>query len=217
MPKYYKREIPDLNGTGERQYRYELRSEGLTDLRQLAERLTHKYRMLTTGEIMAIIMSTVQQMVKELADGRNVSIDGLGTFSLSLGTEHKRQHYSEEDAAQHESNARSIIVRNVNFRASDDIITEVNRRCSGHLHRETGGPVLIRHDKVDRDERIRRTLQYIRQHGFIRLAEYAVLCNVSRSVASRQLSELSHDRSVPITFEGRGPSRIWVEDKSLPS
>ncbi len=214
MPYYYKREIPDLNGTGERQYRYELRSEGTSDLRQLAERVVRYYRSMTVGEVMGIVTRVVEEMAHEMADGRSVTIDGLGSFAPSLGVEHRRQHYDEEDALGHETNARSVRVRGLNFRASRDIIHRVDELCRGRLHREEGGPVTLRQSSLTRDERLRRTLQYIRDHGFLRLADYAQLVGVSRTVASLQLRDFTTDRSVPITAQGRGPSKVWVEEKA---
>ena len=214
MPYYYKREIPDLNGTGERQYRYELRSEGVSDLRQLAERVVRYYRSLTVGEVMGIVARVVDEMAHEMADGRSVTIDGLGSFAPSLGVEHRRRHYDVEDAAGHESNARSVCVRGVNFRASSNIVMRVDDLCQGHLHREEGGPVTLRQSSLHRDERLRLALQHIREHGFLRLAEYAQLVNVSRTVASQQLRDFTTDHSVPIRSQGRGPSKVWVEEKA---
>ena len=36
MPYYYKRKLNDLNGTGKKVFRYEIRSEGNVTLRDLA-------------------------------------------------------------------------------------------------------------------------------------------------------------------------------------
>ena len=213
MPYYYKREIPDLNGTGERQFRYELRSEGTTDLRRLARLVVRRYHAMTDGEVIGIITALVEEMAHEMASGRTVSIEGLGSFSPSLGVEHRFSHYDDEDAAGHETNARSIRVRGVNFRVSSELVNEVDRYCRGQLHREVGGPVNLRHSKLSRDERMNAALRHIREHGFLRLAEYARLVNVSRTVASLQLRDFSSDPSVPIRAQGRGPSKIWVEAK----
>ena len=210
MPYYYKREIPDLNGTGERQYRYELRSEGTSDLRQLAERVVRYYRALSVGEVMGIVTRVVEEMAHEMAKGRSVTIDGLGSFAPSLGVEHNRRHYDDEDAQGHETNARSVRVRGINFRASRDIINDVDELCRGHLHREVGGPVTLRQSSLTRDERLRRALQHISEHGFLRLGDYAKLVGVSRTVASLQLRDFTTDPSVPIVSQGRGPSKVWV-------
>ncbi len=213
MPYYYKREIPDLNGTGERQYRYELRSEGTTDLRRLARLAIKRFHTLTEGEVMGIVAALTEEMAHEMANGRTVSIEGLGSFSPSLGVEHKRRHYDEEDATGHETNARSVCVKGVNFRVSNDLVDEVDRRCRGRLHREAGGPVCLRLSALSRDQRMSLALRHIREHGFLRLSEYADLVNVSRTVASLQLHDFHTDPSVPICAQGRGPSKVWVEVK----
>jgi len=214
MPYYYKREIPDLNGTGERQYRYELRSEGTSDLNQLAERVVRYYRSMTTGEVMGIVTRFVEEMAREMADGRSVTIDGLGSFAPSLGIEHRCQYYDDEDALGHEANARSVCVRGLNFRASREMVNRLNDLCRGRLHREVGGPVALHQSSLTRDERLRLALQHIREHGFLRLGDYARLVGVSRTVASLQLRDFTTDRSVPITSQGRGPSKVWVEEKT---
>ena len=214
MPYYYKREIPDLNGTGEKQYRYELRSEGTTDLRRLARLAIRRFHSMTEGEVMGLVTVLTEEMAHEMANGRTVSIDGLGSFSLSLGVEHRRSHYDEEDAAGRETNARSVRVRGVNFRVSSELVNEVDRHCRGHLHREGGGPVSLRHSTLSRNERMGMALRHIREHGFLRLADYARLVNVSRTVASLQLRDFHDDPSVPICAQGHGPSKVWVEVRS---
>lgn len=216
MPKYFKREMPDLNNTGERQYYYEMRSEGAIGTAGLVHRMRQRYRILDEGALLGVVDAMIRTMAEVLADGYTVSLDGMGNFSLALGLE----NYDRDTPEQHrggEPNARRVSVRDVRFRAQREWIDDINNQCRHSLYRDVSGTRDLRRPTTTREERISMALDFIRKNGFMRLMDYVELSGLSRTTASRELNELSHDRSVPITFKGRGPSRIWVEDKSLPS
>lgn len=212
MPTYYKREIADLNGTGEKQYRYELRSEGAVGTEYIAQRLHSTYRALGKPELVGIIGDVVSAIAETLAEGRTVTIDNMGSFSLSLGLE----DYSKDTVKTQrtgEPNARRICVTNVRFKAQRQFIGEVNNLCRGRLHRDASGPVTLRRPQSTLEERIQLALQHIRQHGFMRLIDYVQLTGLSRTTASKELRTLVRDSSVPITSEGLRTHKVYVEMK----
>lgn len=222
MPYYYKREINDLNGTGKTQYRYEVRSEGCVGLDYLAHIVQRRYRALSEGEVYGIVSSTIDALTNALAEGRSVTLDGLGNFSIGIGLIDKTSKYSrwsvheipsamaqeETEEGGAEPNARSIGVRTVHFKASRDLIGEVDRRCK--LKREPGGAAHIRQSPYTRDERIRRALAYIDMNGFMRLDDYARLGGLSRTVASQELRALCADPEAPITSDGARNTKVYV-------
>ena len=222
MPYYYKREINDLNGTGKTQYRYEVRSEGNVTLDDLAHAVQCRYRALSEGEVYGIVSHTIDALATALAEGRSVTLDGLGNFSIGIGLIDKtsgklRRGYPDiptalapdaqaEDGP--EPNARSIGVRTVHFKASRDLIRQVDRRCK--LQREPGGTAHIRQSPFTREERIRRALAYIDINGFMRLDDYARLGNLSRTVASEELKALCADPESPINSNGAGNTKVFI-------
>lgn len=212
MLTYYKREIADLNGTGEKQYRYEVRSSGTYDLESLAQKLRQSYRSIGASEVVGIVNGVVQAMAKALAEGYTVSIDGLGSFSLSLGM-HEYSANTRPEEQQGEPNASRIYVRGVNVRVLPDLVKDINLLCCGRFRRETGGAVAIRQPRGTREQRIEQALALIREQGYMRLADYARLMQISHSTASRELKSFCQDPDVPIRASGRGPSRLFVESK----
>lgn len=210
MPTYYKREIADLNGTGKRQYRYEVRSAGTLSLEHLARKLRQSYRAIGESEVVGIVNGVVRALAESLADGYTVSIEGLGSFSLSLGT-HEYSDNTRPTEQQGEANARRIYVRGVNIKASPALVRQADRLCQGRFRREGGGPVLIRQPRGTREQRIQQALGLIRQRGYMRLGDYAQAMHISTSTASRELKDFCQDSSVPIQTQGRGPSRLFVE------
>ena len=85
MPYYYKREINDLSGTGKKVFRYEIRSEGVASLSHLAYEVHKRYRALGEGEVEGILMTFLDVVKAALAEGRTVSLEDFGSFSLGIG------------------------------------------------------------------------------------------------------------------------------------
>ena len=212
MPTYFKKEIADLNGTGEKQYRYELRSQGNAGIEQLAQELHTRMRMLSQGEFVGILLEMSKSIAFLLSQGYTVTLDELGTFSVSLGLE----DYSEETPEQHqggEPNAQRLHISGVNFRPHRSFIYEIDRHCSGNLRRDKEGIRPLCRSPYSREERIQRALAYIREHGFMRLNDYVALTGLSRATASRELQTLCADKSAPFRSEGSYSHKVYVERK----
>lgn len=212
MPKYFKREMPDLRGTGEKQYYYVMRSEGAVDTIELVRRMRQTYRVMGEGELLGMVSTMIRTMGEILADGYTVSLDGMGNFSLTLGLD----DYDRDTPEQHrggEPNARRLRVRDVRFKAQQKWVNDINSRCRRRLHRDEMGESTIHCPTTTREERIQMALGYIRENGFLRLKDYVSLSGLSRTSACRELRELASDRSVPIISQGRLSHKIYVEEK----
>lgn len=210
MPYYYKREITDLNNTGQQVFRYEIRSEGNVSLEMLAKKVRSRYRTLGEGEIVGIASTLIDAIKESLASGHTVSINELGTFSLGIGLRNEKSMVvaanENEDAS--EPNARSIGVKTVHFRAAKQLVNEIDKSCQ--LYREPGGTAHIHRTSLTREQRIQTAIDYINDHGFMRLSDYATLVGVSRAVASRDLSNFVHDSEVPITTDGVRSHKVYI-------
>ena len=104
MPKYFKRETPDLRGTGKTSYHYELRSLGALDTSDVARAMHHRMRLLSEGDYIAVAHEMVDVIATLLADGYTVTLDGLGCFSVSLGL----ADYNANTADTHQSLLRRV-------------------------------------------------------------------------------------------------------------
>ena len=212
MPTYFKKEIADLNGTGEKQYRYELRSKGNIGIRGLAHELHRRMNMLNEGTFTGILLELSSAIATLLADGYSVTIDELGNFSTSLGLSDYADETAEDEQGG-EPNASRLHVTNINFKAHPSFIIEVDTQCRRKLQRDTRGIRPMRRSPYSQDERLQRALAYIREHGFMRLADYVTLTGLSRTTASRELKALCADKSAPLASQGRHTHKVYVEKK----
>ena len=212
MPYYYKRELNDLNGTGKKVFRYEIRSEGNVTLRDLAYEIHKRYRALGEGEAEGIVSSLLEAIREALAEGRTVTLNDFGTFSLGIGLKDEDTMVTtrDDDAPGHEPNARSIGVKAVHFRASKRLIGDIDYRCRHNLFREPGGTAHIHRTQLSREERINVAVKFIEDHNFMRLGDYAALLSISRAMASRDLQNFVRDPAVPITADGVRSHKIYV-------
>ena len=212
MPYYYKREINDLNGTGKKVFRYEIRSEGNVTLRNLAYEVHKRYRALGEGEAEGIVATFLDAIKEALSEGRSVTLDDFGTFTLGIGLKNEDTLVttSEDDAPGSEPNARSIGVKAVHFRASKRLVSDINSRCRHNLYREPGGTAHLHRTQLTREERIELAVAFINDHNFMRLGDYAALVHISRAVASRDLQDFVRDPAVPITTDGVRSHKIYV-------
>ena len=212
MPYYYKREINDLNGTGKKVFRYEIRSEGNVTLRNLAYEVHKRYRALGEGEAEGIVATFLDAIKEALSEGRSVTLDDFGTFTLGIGLKNEDTMVttSDDDAPGSEPNARSIGVKAVHFRASKRLVSDINSRCRHNLYREPGGTAHLHRTQLTREERIELAVAFINDHSFMRLGDYAALVHISRAMASRDLQDFVRDPAVPITTDGVRSHKIYV-------
>ena len=207
MAEYFKREIADLNGTGKKQYRYEVRSNGHYGLKQLAKEVHKHYRTIDASELEGIATSFLEEMAEALANGYSVTLGELGNFSLSIGKKDKELDEPTEGETGSEPNARSLCVRGINFKANKRYVQDVNHLCK--LEREYGGTAHLHTSPYSQEERIARAVAYVRQKGFLRIDNYAALNGISPTKASRELRQLDGTPGFPLTSDGRGPGKVY--------
>lgn len=212
MPKYYKREIADLNNTGKKQYRYEFHTVGNVDIEQLAVYMHRKMHLLSEGDFVAVAREMADTIAHRLAEGYSVSLGDMGSFSLSLGLIDYDKNTPEVRRGG-EPNARRVGVKGVNFKANPKFVKHINNLCIGKLKRDRGGTRTLRQPSVPREERIKRALDFIRANGMLCIKDYVELSGLSRTAASLELRQFYKDPEVPITITGRGTHRVYVEKK----
>ena len=140
-----------------------------------------------------------------------MNLEGLGTFSLSLGFEDDKP--TEMQGDDDKMTYRKVGVKDINFKASPEFIREVKRETDRDLERDMGGVKVIRKQLYSKEERIARALEVIEANGLITLADYAYINNLSRTAASLELKKITADRTSPIGSMGRGSHKVWVKRK----
>ena len=205
MAKYIKQEMTDLSGKGEEKVYYRLQSERNIDFEELADHVGRHNGMMSRGLIVNVMEHVVDVMAELLGEGHSVTIDGLGTFKASIGLE-KDKEMDTFDGDESKRNARSLRLTGINYRADKVLIREANRHCK----LERAGEARLHHSPYSKEERLKLALQYLEEHGAMRVVEYMELTGLSRTKAAMELKEFRQDLSSGITFIGRGSAKVYV-------
>ena len=206
MAKYIKQEMTDLSGKGEEKVYYRLQSERNIDFKALAEYVGRHNGMMSKGLVINVMEHVVDAMAELLGKGHSVTIDGLGTFKASIGLE-KDKEMDTFDGDETKRNARSLRLTGINYRADKVLIREANRHCK----LERAGESRLHHSPYSKEERLKLALQYLEEHGAMRVVEYMELTGLSRTKAAMELKEFRQDLSSGITFIGRGSAKVYVK------
>ena len=211
MAKYKLQEMSDVHHTGKRKVYPKMVVNRTLSRKEFIERMQGYHRGISPSTTEAVLMDVEEILVEMLSMGYNVNLEGLGTFSLSLGFEDDKP--TEMQGDDDKMTYRKVGVRDVNFKASPDFIKSVKQVADRDLERDMGGVKLILKKKYTREERIARALDVIDENGFIGLTDYAYINNLSRTAASMELKELTDDKTSPIGSMGRGSHKVWVKRK----
>ena len=211
MAKYMLQEMSDVHHTGKRKVYPKMVVNRTLSRKEFIERMQGYHRGISASTTEAVLMDVEEILVEMLSMGYNVNLEGLGTFSLSLGFEDDKPTEMEGD--DDKMTYRKVGVRDVNFKASPDFIKSVKQVTDRDLERDMGGVKLILKKKYTREERIARALDVIDENGFIGLADYAYINNLSRTAASLELKEIDSDLEAPIRSVGQHSHKVWVRRK----
>ena len=211
MAKYKLQEMSDVHHTGKRKVYPKMVVNRTLSRKEFIERMQGYHRGISASTTEAVLMDVEEILVEMLSMGYNVNLEGLGTFSLSLGFEDDKP--TEMQGDDDKMTYRKVGVRDVNFKASPDFIKSVKQAADRDLERDMGGVKLILKKKYTREERIARALDVIDENGFIGLTDYAYINNLSRTAASLELKEITADRNSPIGSMGSGSHKVWVKRK----
>jgi len=154
------------------------------------------------------MMDIHDTLVRLLSMGYNITLGELGTFSLSLGFEDEKPQEMQSDTDK--MTYRKVGVKNVNFKASPELLKDLKRETDRDLERDMGGVKGIRKELYTREERIARALQVIDDRGFIGLTDYAAINNLSRTAASLELKEICAEENSPLRSTGQHSHKVWV-------
>ena len=206
MAKYIKQEMIDLTGKGEEKIYYRLQTERNIGFDELVQEIELRHRIMNRGLVKNVMIHVVDAMAELLGKGYSVSVDGLGTFRASLGLKEEKD-MDTFDGDEAKRNARSLRLTGINYRADKELIKNANRHCK----LERAGESRLHHSPYTKDERLKLALQYIEEHGAMRVVEYMNLTGLSRTKATLELKEFSEDASSGITTLGRGSAKVYVK------
>ena len=211
MAKYKLQEMSDMRDEGKRRVYPKMVPYRTLSRKQFVEQMQSYHRDLSQGTIEAVLTDVEDVLVRMLSMGYNVNLEGLGTFSLSLGFEDDKpkEMQTDDDMMKY----RKVGVKNVNFNSSPEFVKAVKMETDCDLEREMSGVKVIRKQLYSKEERIARALEVIEKNGVLTLGDYASVNNLSRTSASMELKKLTNDKTSPIDSLGRGSHKVWVKRK----
>ena len=211
MAKYKLQELTDMRNEGKRRVYPKIVTNRTLSRKEFIKRMQSYHRGISESTTEAVLLDVADMLVEMLSMGYNVNLEGIGTFSLSLGFEDDKP--TEMQSADDKMTYRKVGVKDINFKASPEFIREVKRETDRDLERDMGGVKVIRKQLYSREERIARALEVIEKNGVLTLGDYASINNLSRTAASMELKELTNDKTSPIDSLGRGSHKVWVKRK----
>ena len=123
MAKYKLQEMSDMRDEGKRRVYPKMVPYRTLSRKEFIEKMQSYHRDLSLGTIEAVLTDVEDVLVRMLSMGYNVNLEGLGTFSLSLGFEDDKptEMQTDDDMMKY----RKVGVKNVNFNSSPEFVKAV--------------------------------------------------------------------------------------------
>lgn len=207
MAIYKLQEMPDVQNKGKKRVYPKLVVNRQLNTKEFIEKMHFRNRAISPSVTMAVLTDIADYLGEMLSMGYTVKLDGLGTFSLSLDfdDEKSKELTSDDDKMLY----RKVTVKDVNFKSDSELVKYVNQKID--LEREPGGVTRLYKKKYTLEERIQRGKDWLKEHVFFTLQDYANLNNLSRTTASLELKKLTTGPDAPFDYTGRGSHKIWTD------
>ena len=199
MAKYIKKEMADMRQTGARQVCYRLKSNGTVGLDELV-RDCARNTTFAQGEIKGMVMTLLDGVVRNMARGFSVQIDGLGTLTPRIGL---RQDAEPEVPKR---NAQSLHVTGVSFRPDRQLVSRLDNMCK----LEKGQVSRIRQSQYTEEQRLDKAIRFMQEHTVMRLSDYYRMVGLSRTTASLELRKWAANPASGITSKGTYSAKVYV-------
>lgn len=194
-----------MNGKGEKKCYYQLRSYSNLNMEQFTEKICYPGSGLNRGDVARVLCRMVDTMKEWLSLGHTITIDELGTFSLSIGVDDDQEVEDFEGNGKRVTGKR-ISVRGVNFRPNRDFVRDLNRRTE--LHR--GGVSPVNRSPYTQEERLQLALRYLEEKSLMRVREYQSITHLPHTTAAQELKAFAQDPDSGITYTGRGNTKVYI-------
>lgn len=177
------------------------------DTSELARQASlHQCHGKSQVEIETIIEGVFQELKEQLAQGNSVKLDGIGIFSPSLSDMRRDKHINEDGEQLVLPQANTIQVTGINFRTDKRFITDVNNMAEP---RRVGYSIRQK-SSYTKEQRLALLKDYLHEHHFIKVKQYAELVELSESAANKELNLMCQDPDTGITCDGRHSHKVYV-------
>lgn len=194
--KYDFKTSPDIQGDKEQPILYpQIVVSGTKDLTDLAKDVARR-STIKEGTVLGLFCDLESIIANYLADGYNVRLGELGTFSATLTC--------RKVTDKHEIRATSVHFDNVKFKPTRQFRKEI--RAKGELERAEYG-FRISSSQYSEEERFALLTAYLKEHSVINCKEYCKLTGLLKTKAGIELRRWYNDKR--ITREGRTPHVMY--------
>ena len=162
--------------------RVDIRGSQKIELSDIAESVGHA-NSATAADVLAVWNAMEYEIIRALEDGRRVSLGGLGTLRLEVGTKPGK------------STAQSITSKDIEAKGITFTPSKKLAQTLKGLAFECDGTVKHELSTSSTEEVM---AEYLATHQYISARNYATLCHCSESTARRRIAEmLKAGRLVP--------------------
>lgn len=193
MLNYYIQELSNMHD-GEEKVFPKLSTYNQFDNKKMIKRIAMEAG-INEGVVMATLDAIPKALKNILLEGHTCKIDGLGTFSLSLSFD----------------DGKNPQVNHLNLKVDSAFMSEL--REEAQFTKTNNEVVSVMASKGHVEEHLELALQWLNNHSFITLQEYANLTGVSTSTASRELKQITENPNSGITIKGRANRKVWGKAK----
>ena len=209
MAKYLLQEMNDVRNTGKRTVYPKVVINQTLGTEEFIDVLHDRLRTVDKGVLRGVISGIADSLVSLLSKGNNVTLDEIGTFSMSLKfLDDKPTEIQEEDD---QMLYRRVGVKDLNFKISPKLIRDLQMNTK--FERMMSGARELKKNLYTLEQRIENALAIIDEKGHITLSEYAKVNNLSRTTASKELAKITADPTMPIDYTGQASHKIWIRRK----
>lgn len=155
-------------------------SSDTVDINELAELIKDR-TTFSPADIKGALQAISDGLFECLSDGKNVYLEGIGTFSISLNSRPVKN--------KSEIRSASVAFKNVNFRAAPEL---KDRFRSVQIERKEGGNKQV----YDQESRLKRILWYIEDYGSINQTVAAQINQCIRQKAKQDILLLKEEGKI---------------------
>jgi len=166
----------------------------------------HQCRGVSQVEIQTVVEGVLRELKEQLAQGNSVKFNGIGIFSPSLSDSRRDSHVNEDGEQTVLPQSQSVHVSGINFRVDKQFVRDVD---------DMAEPVRVgfsthQHSPYSKEQRLVLLQDYLRDHHFIKVKQYASLVELSESAANKELNLMCKDPATGITSAGRYSQKMFL-------
>ena len=194
--KFDFKKSPDVNGTADKTTLYpKIVVAGTKNLENIADDIA-KRSGFKAGTVIGLFSDLENLLTDYLADGYNVKLGEIGTFSATLT--------SRKVMDKKEIRSGSVHFDSVKFKPARHFVKEVCRK--GEMELERADPAYgfkTSSPKHTQEERFGMLMEYLREYTFITRQKYPVLLYPMIDFIERNPAPFSPNAFVPIPYAAR--------------